>query len=52
MIKEIEQLTPSYVVFNENERLFGCYFNDLVVQSDMKHWSFTVVEESNGKPII
>lgn len=67
--------TPSYVAFNETERLIGDAaknqvamnatntvfdakrligrrFGDAVVQSDMKHWPFTVVEGSNGKPII
>jgi len=67
--------TPSYVAFNETERLIGDAaknqvamnatntvfdakrligrrFHDSVVQSDMKHWPFTVVEGSNGKPII
>jgi heat shock 70kDa protein 1/2/6/8 len=67
--------TPSYVAFNETERLIGDAaknqvamnasntvfdakrligrrFGDSVVQSDMKHWPFTVIEGANGKPII
>jgi len=64
--------TPSYVAFNDTERLIGDAaknqvamnpansvfdakrligrkFNDTSVQSDMKHWSFNVVN-SDGKP--
>ena len=66
--------TPSYVAFNDTERLtgdaaknqvarnpsntifdsqrlIGRHFDDSVVQSDMKFWPFTVVEES-GRPKI
>jgi L1 cell adhesion molecule like protein len=67
--------TPSYVAFNETERLIGDAaknqvamnssntvfdakrligrkFTDSVVQSDLKHWPFTVIEGPAGKPII
>jgi heat shock protein 1/8 len=67
--------TPSYVAFNDSERLIGDAaknqvamnatntvfdakrligrkFRDTVVQEDMKHWPFTVVEGSGGKPTI
>merc|ERR1712003_110342 len=66
--------TPSYVAFNDSERLIGDSaknqvamnpvntvfdakrligrkYNDPVIQSDIKHWSFKVVE-SDGKPKI
>jgi len=67
--------TPSYVAFNETERLIGDAaknqvamnatntvfdakrligrrFTDTVVQSDMKHWPFKVIEGAGGKPTI
>jgi heat shock 70kDa protein 1/2/6/8 len=71
----IRETTPSYVAFNETERLIGDAaknqvamnaintvfdakrligrrFGDAVVQSDMKHWPFTVIDGPNNKPII
>jgi L1 cell adhesion molecule like protein len=67
--------TPSYVAFNETERLIGDAaknqvamnaantvfdakrligrkFGDSVVQSDLKHWPFTVIDGPANKPII
>ena len=67
--------TPSYVAFNDTERLIGDAaknqiamnanntvfdakrligrkFNAPEVQADMKHWPFTVIDGSQGKPII
>jgi L1 cell adhesion molecule like protein len=67
--------TPSYVAFNETERLIGDAaknqvamnssntvfdakrligrkFNDNVVQNDLKHWPFTVIDGAASKPII
>jgi heat shock protein 1/8 len=34
------------------KRLIGRKFNEASVQSDMKHWPFTVKEKSGGKPAI
>jgi len=44
--------TPSYVAFNETERLIGRKFTDSAVQSDMKHWPFKVTSGVGGKPTI
>jgi len=43
-------MNPSNTVFDA-KRLIGRKFNDSAVQSDMKHWSFDVVDES-GRPKI
>lgn len=70
-----ERTTPSYVSFNDEERLIGQSakkagsrnpkntvfdakrligrkFNDPVVQKDMEHWPFKVIEGKNGRPVI
>merc|ERR1719378_915153 len=37
------RVTPSYVAFNENERLIGGRYTDPTVQHDMKLWPFKLV---------
>merc|ERR1711953_548559 len=41
--------TPSYVAFTDTKRFIGRQFQDRTVQSDMKHWPFTVTN-AGGKP--
>ncbi|KAI9145052.1 70 kDa heat shock protein 3 [Paraphysoderma sedebokerense] len=43
-------MNPTNTVFDA-KRLIGRRFNDADVQSDMKHWSFTVIDKG-GKPYI
>jgi len=70
-----ERTTPSYVSFNDDERLIGQAakkassrnpkntvfdakrligrkFSDPVVQADMQHWPFKVIEGKQGRPVI
>jgi len=70
-----ERTTPSYVSFNDQERLIGQAakktssrnpkntvfdakrligrkFNDPIVQADMQHWPFKVIEGKQGRPVI
>jgi len=69
------RITPSYVAFNDEERLvgdsaknqvamnpkntvfdakrlIGRKFDDPVVQADMKHWPFKVIQGEGNKPLI
>ncbi|CAG8462602.1 13934_t:CDS:2 [Funneliformis mosseae] len=43
-------MNPYNTVFNV-KRLIGRNFNDEVIQSDIKHWPFKIIEK-NGKPYI
>merc|ERR1711936_765357 len=42
--------TPSYVAFNDTERLIGRNFDDSTVQRDIKLWPFKVIKDSGNKP--
>merc|ERR1712110_1069306 len=44
-------LNPKHTVFDA-KRLIGRKFADPAVQSDMKHWPFTVANDPGEKPVI
>jgi len=44
-------MNPENTVFDA-KRLIGRKFTDAAVQSDMKHWPFTVIAKDAGKPFI
>lgn len=44
-------MNPTNTVFDA-KRLIGRKFSDPVVQADMKHWPFKVVQKGDDKPIV
>jgi L1 cell adhesion molecule like protein len=42
---------PQNTIF-DSKRLIGRHYDDSVVKSDMKHWSFTVTKGDGNKPLI
>jgi len=44
-------MNPNNTVFDA-KRLIGRKFEDSAVQSDMKHWSFDVIKDNDGRPKI
>ena len=46
----IAQISIEFISFIDAKCLIGRRFNDLVVQSDMKHWPFKVIQEEGGRP--
>jgi len=49
--KGVAASNPANTVFDA-KRLMGRRFNDSLVQSDMKHWPFKVLEGAAEKPVI
>jgi L1 cell adhesion molecule like protein len=49
--KGVAASNPTNTVFDA-KRLLGRRFNDALVQSDMKHWPFKVLEGAAEKPVI
>ena len=44
-------MNPTNTVFDA-KRLIGRKFNDSIIQNDIKHWPFTVIDDGKEKPII
>merc|ERR1719309_160801 len=49
--KKAGSRNPKNTVFDA-KRLIGRKFNDPVVQKDMEHWPFKVIEGKQGRPVI